>query len=177
MKKFVYLFVCLFAGTANATLIATDTTSITQTAQSYNSSTVLTDTSYTNVFLDITAKGDYGTFGYEHLAFYIDNILLADWTFNTPGISVSENYANYDYTLTGSVSISDALWSTFSADNNLNISWKNSSAVNPYPSQGGADYVTYSLHGDLVSVPEPATLALFGLGIAGIAFTRRKMLS
>ena len=177
MKKIVYLFICLFAGTANATLIATDTTSITHTAQSYNSSTALSDTSYSNVLLDITAKGDYGTVGYEHLKFYIDNVLLADWTYSTPGISVTENYANYDYTLIGSVSISDVLWGILSADNSLNISWKNSTAVNSYPIQGGADYVAYSLQGYPVSVPEPATLALFGFGLAGIGFTRRKILS
>lgn len=175
MKKSIYLSLLLIpVASAHASVITTDTTSIVSSGQLYNSSVTLSDTSYSNVVLDLEAKGDYGTNGTEDIKFYIDDTLLADWSYSTSGITVTENHFDYDYTLLGSVSISEALWNSFTLDNILNISWDNASSVNAYASQGGADYVTYSVQGDSISVPTPESLVLLGLGLFGLGMARRK---
>lgn len=175
MKKSIYLSLLLIPfASAQASVITSDTTSIVSSGQSYNSSVTLSDTSYSNVVLNLEAKGDYGTKSDENISFYIDGTLLADWTYSTSGVTVTENHNNYDYTLLGSVSISEALWNSFTLDNILNISWVNASSVAAYSSQGGADYVTYSVEGDSISVPTPESLVLLGLGLFGLGMARRK---
>ena len=175
MKKSIYLSLLLIPmASTHASVITSDTTSIISSGQSYNSSVTLSDTSYSNVVLDLEAKGDYGSFASENISFYIDGTLLADWTYSTSGITVTKNYSNYDYTLLGSVSISEALWSSFTLDNILDISWENDAKVDAYAYKGGADYVTYSVQGDPISVPTPASLALLGLGLFGFGMARRK---
>tara|TARA_R110001592_G_scaffold304053_2_gene576373 strand:- start:6069 stop:6602 length:534 start_codon:yes stop_codon:yes gene_type:complete len=174
MKKSIYLSLLLIPmASTHASVITSDTTSIISSGQSYNSSITLSDTSYSDVVLNLEAKGDYGYYSSENISFYIDGTLLADWTYSTSGITVTKNYKNIDYTLLGSVSISEALWSSFTLDNILDISWVNDDQVNPF-STGGADYVTYSVQGNSISVPTPASLALLGLGLFGFGMARRK---
>lgn len=175
MKKLIGLLMVLAGGGANAAVITDDSTYIVKTYQNYSTTAILTD-SYTDVVLNLTAKGDYGRASKENIRFFIDGNLIADWTYSTPGISVAENFRDYDYTLAGSVSIDSALWDAVSADDLLNISWSNGKRVNPFPSQGGKDYVSYSLEGTLAAmtqVPEPASLALLGLGLLGLRLTRK----
>lgn len=164
------------SGFANAGLIIEDSTDITSDSEEYINAFNLTETSYENIFMELIAKGDYGgNSPFEYIELYIDGNLLAKWDYSTIGISVTENYAHFDYTLSGVVSISDALWTTISADNILNVTWKNSSEVHFYPTEGGPDYVNFSLQGDLIQqVPEPSTLAIFALGIIGLASRRFK---
>lgn len=172
LKAAVAAVVLSISSFASAGVIISDATDITTTAQEYNTAFNLTDTAYSNILLELTAKGDYGKNSSEYIQFFIDGNLLAQWTYDTADISVTENYSEYDYTLTGVVSISDALWDTISSDNTLDVMWKNASQVNAYRSQGGADYVSFSLVG--VEVPEPTTLALFALGLMGLASRRFK---
>ena len=46
---------------------------------------------------------------------------------------------------------------------------------NPDPAGIAYDTIIFDVAGNQVAVPEPATLALFGLGLAGLGFARRSM--
>jgi len=47
--------------------------------------------------------------------------------------------------------------------------------VAPFATEGGADFVSYSLAGNVSAVPVPAAIWLFGTGLIGLAgIARRK---
>ncbi len=169
----VYFFVAVSA--AMATLIASDSTDIWKTAQTYSKDFAVPD-QYSNVSLNLYAKGDYGVFTTEWIKFFIDGVLLADWTFSTPDITVETHKRYYDYAMIGTVAIPDNLFASMAGDNRLQVSWVNGSNVNPYNQSylGGQDFVSWSLQGNPAPVPEPATLFLFGTGLIGMAFGFRK---
>ena len=212
-----------FSTTAHAIVIASNTTNITQTAQTFSRTFALDGTKYTGVSLSITAKGDYGT-NYnvcddEFFNLFIDGYQVGHWS-NTSaaGLSVTENVKDYDYTLSGTFNITDMQWAALAADNSLTIGWKNGADVHAYSILGGPDYVSFSVQGSLMpsttpistspvvnspvttspvtstpvasvpgtivvgagsssaakAVPEPASIALLGLGLAGLAVARRR---
>lgn len=165
---------------AFAGVIASNTTAITKTGQGYTQAFNLSGPAQSDVLLSIVAKGDYGTnyVGFdEYLNFFLDGVQLAHWS-NTNGgpTSVVTNYADYDYTISGTIALSAAQWKQFAADNVLNVHWQNTSMVDSYMAQGGPDYVSFTVEGRnaAADVPEPTSLALFGLGLAGFGLARRR---
>ncbi len=176
MKRIICLSFacCLFTGAANATLISSDTTTITTTGQSYSQSFAVAPSLFSDVVLSLDVFGDYGqTQANEHFNLFIDGIILADLHANShAGFTAVTDNPCCSWHFTGDVSISNALWSTFDNDGMLDVSWTNGSGVNAIAS---SNYVTWSLNGvEASSVPEPATLALVGLGLAGIGFSRKR---
>ena len=164
MKKTLCLTAFLFAGAANATLISSDNTAITTSGQSYSQSVSVLPGLSSNAVLSLDIFGDYGqTQGNEHFNFFIDGILLADLHASSyAGFTGVTDNSCCSWNFTGDVNISDSLWSSFESDGVLDISWTNGSGVNPIAS---SNYVSWSLNAQ--PVPEPFTLALFGLALAG----------
>ncbi len=166
----VILYLLVAVSGATAAIISSDTTTIYQTGQTYSKDFSVADT-YTNVTLNLYAKGDYGVFTTEWIKFYVDGILLADWSFSTPDITVVTNRRYYDYSMSGTIALGDSFFNnSISSDRLLQVSWVNGPNVNPYNQSylGGQDYVSWALQGDVAPVPEPATLLLFGTGLIGI---------
>ncbi|WP_028101974.1 PEP-CTERM sorting domain-containing protein [Pseudoduganella violaceinigra] len=179
-KLFAAALIAAASTSASAGVLASNTTAITSTAQGYSQAFNLGNQAQSGVVLSITAKGDFGTnyAGFdEYLDFFIDGVKLAHWSSTNGGpTTVITNYADYDYTLSGSIALSAAQWAQFSADKVLNVHWQNTSMVNPYADLGGADFVSFTIESRnaATAVPEPTSLALLGLGLAGFALARRR---
>lgn len=174
MKNFILICLMAYALPANAALITSNTTSILTEGQAYAETFVLDGSSYSDVVLSLTAKGDYGwSTGseFETIDFYIDGTQVAHWINShdvdvnetplevTSGISIVENFYEFDYTLGG----------------DIYISWVNGMNVTPFAIEGGDDFVSYSIAGNNVSaVPVPAAIWLFGTGLIGLAGVARR---
>jgi len=164
---------------AFAGVIASNTTVVDTTEQGYSHAFTLSGPAQNDVIVSITAKGDYG-FNFagfnEYLDFFLDDVELAHWSSSNGGpTSVVTNEENYDYTISGTIALTAAQWTQFSADNILKVRWQNTSDVNSY-AVGGADFVSFTVEGRnaAAAVPEPVSLALFGLGLSAFGLVRRR---
>jgi len=164
---------------AFAGVIASNTTVVNTTEQGYSHAFTLSGPAQSDVIVSITAKGDYG-FNFdgfnEYLDFFLDDVKLAHWSSSNGGpASVVTNEENYDYTISGTIALTAAQWTQFSADNILKVRWQNTSDVNAY-AVDGADFVSFTVEGRnaAAAVPEPVSLALFGLGLAAFGLVRRR---
>ncbi len=150
----------LFATSAQAhyqTIIPTTTTAVTDMNQRFSTTYALDGNKYTNVWVGVVAKGDYGVNGFfqddQYFNLFVDGLQVAHWSSSGgSNYSVDTNLYGIDYTLSGYVSLTDAQWTAFSADNKLNITWQNGSDVTPSSFWGGPDYVSFNVQGILASV-------------------------
>ena len=138
-------------------------------------------------FLHIVAKntggpgGFLGAFAFSDSNFKFANgtqsLLTGDsaWTYNNTGWT---NTSNQWFTPVNEGAEGVAPWNTVSALANANPTW-----IWSYASNTGTDTNTLYFSAKLISnatadaagnVPEPASLALFGLGIAGMAALRKR---
>jgi len=156
-----------FGTVAHASVIASNTTQITSTAQGFSRTFALDGTKYTGVSISITAKGDFGA-NYnvcddEYFNFFVDGYQATHWSSTGgAGYSVTENVKEYDYTLSGTLSLTDAQWAYLASDKMLTISWQNGADVDAYSVLGGPDYVSFSVQGSLMPATTPVTAPVAG---------------
>ena len=174
MKKYLVTALLLCVGsTANAALVASDSTTIISTGQSYAQSFVVTPSAFSNAVLTLDVFGDFGqTQKNEHFKFYIDGQLLADLHANShDGFTAITDDSCCSWHFTGDVSIDNALWSLFDSDGQLDVSWRNGAGVNVIAS---SNYVNWSINA--APVPVPGAVWLFCSGLIGFLGMRKNRL-
>jgi hypothetical protein len=167
----------LFVNNANAGIIVSDNTSVTSDGQSYTSTFDVTGfEDYINLIFTVSTRGDYGVSqDNEYIEFFIDGISFGQFRYDTSGVISSvgaSGQSEIDWQLDFSFSITDIDWSTLYADDStITVNWSNDSGVGAWNSEYNS-FVNFNLAGDPNPVPEPTTLAIFALGMMGLAVRR-----
>ncbi len=181
------LAVGLLAGpmTANAVPVyVTDQQNITTTGQLLNFSFASLPTLGTSGTFSITLNGDYSGFWTESAVVTIAHsegylrLSYGMYYSVVPGLSlVSVSPTEYNLYHDNQVSIvfsmTDTLLNNIISTGTISLAVQNEYDVDPH-NLVNPDFVRVSFAYESVSVPEPGTLALLGLGLAGLGFSRRR---
>ena len=106
----------------------------------------------------------------------IDGVNFGQYTWDTFGVTSStgsSNISSIDKLISFSFNISALQWANFISDDSVQVTWNNGSGVGDW-SNNYIGYVNYEINGVASQVPEPTTLAIFALGIMGLASRRFK---
>jgi hypothetical protein len=178
LKAVVAGLVLSVSGFANAGLIFSDNTNITTSGQSDIASfSSIGFEYYTNIIFSVDARGDFGeNQSNEDIEFLIDGVNFGQYTWDTFGVTSStgsSNISSIDKLISFSFNISALQWANFISDDSVQVTWNNGSGVGDW-SNDYIGYVNYEINGVASQVPEPTTLAIFALGIMGLASRRFK---
>ncbi len=162
------------AGSASAVMI-TDQSAVTTGGQVFNYSFGgLSATSDAHV-MTLFGRGDYtinaGSGAGETASWDLDGLISGlVHTINTlPANVVVTEHSLQDVSFSATFSVLGATMAALTSDGMINVTLTNSSGVNVISANS---FLGFSLEPQ--AVPEPATLGLFGLGLAAIGFSRRR---
>lgn len=179
-----------FAGTVSVT----QTKDIVQYGQTFTFTFAALPKTGTDGLLSIVLNGDYsGASEYEYATLTLDSLSgsarLGDYsngnkdgyTNSGPnsigGIALDSysftRFSSNDTEQAWTFSLSNAALKNILADSTFTITLANSFDVDPYKASN-ADFVKVGLSYTSAEVPEPGSLALFGLGLAGAAAIARR---
>lgn len=172
MKKIVCLFICLFAGTANAGLIGNDVLleywyPDLSTVRDSATSTVGAGTEFSNYagFFDIDVDDTNITVNQFAISTRFSSASFNGWVISDLNGTIDDIINVTINSATNMVGL-DSSRLTFDS-NSIGINWQGLSFTE-------STIVSRDIEFDSVAVPEPASIALLGLGLAGIGFSRRK---
>ena len=182
LKAAVAGLVLSVSGFANAGLITLDPDSLTSPGGSVTYTGLISPTTtFSDAIFTLNIAGDFdNNDSTESVLITVDGFSLGR-IFDNNTVNDLFDFSNDDYigshsnmvNMTGVAVIAQTDWATIIADGTVNITFDFSSGVNcctfPYAFTSGN--ITF----DSVSVPEPSTLAIFALGIMGLA-ARRSLL-
>jgi len=180
MKKTLCMFACMSVGTANATLLTFDGNGALtdDTAAAYQGrGDTYTQDGYT---LTVGAGDHFDYMGSKGLRWHDGpaNVNVDNYAYLTfsGGLFDLNSFDLYYYAGDLMTNLSASVLNFAAGTNNVNLSGLTWAAFSPRGASWGNIYLDNIDVSAAAAVPEPSILALLGLGIAGIGFTRKKPL-
>jgi len=182
MKKIVGLLVGLFVGSANAGIINdfTDGYDVSNWTQSLNGGTIdLSGAPFS--IMEISSNSGVGSSNTDFTITALGNGLVGfDWLYNTADIDGS-SFDPFGWLLNGVFTqlTTDNLFTTQTGTASFTVASGDvfGFRANAVDSDFGSATTTISNFSAPSAIPEPASIALLGLGLAGLGFSRKRKTS